>query len=223
MPNSRKILIKKFFRERGGYFGIIGAISIALSTIVSYLIYTSIDPSFNIVSNAISDLGTGPTISTIVYSVGLLIGTFSQIPLYSSLIYYYRKNLERAVLIKITILSSSISIVSHNTLSLVPFVRTVSFLYLTHGISAGFHYVAGSIALILYGVNEILDKNISKKLGLVSLISGALYALLWIGYLVDLIFGISEVYINHTFQWIALTGIILWSLTHSAFLIQTKK
>lgn len=215
--------IKKFIRDRGGYFGIVGTISITLSTIISFILYTSIDPSFNVVSHAISDLGTGPTISTIVYSVGLIIGSFSQIPLYLSLIYYFRKTAEKPFLIKITTLSSLISVVSHNFLSLVPFERTISFLYLTHGISAGFHYVAGSIALILYGINEFLDAKVSNKLGFISLISGALYALLWIGYLLDFIFGISEVYINHTFQWIAFTGIVLWSLIHSVFLIKTKK
>jgi hypothetical membrane protein len=218
---NKKIL--KFIQERGGYFGIIGTISIALSTLISFVIYTSIDSSFNIVSRAISDLGTGPAISSIIYSVGLIVGSFSQIPLYISLVYYFRKKAENAFLIKITTLSSLISVVSHNFLSLVPFERTVSSLYLTHGISAGFHYVAGSIALILYGINEILDAKVSNKLGLISLISGALYALLWIGYLLDFIFGISEVYVNQSFQWIAFTGIIFWSLMHSVFLIKTNK
>lgn len=223
MRNLRMNFINKFIRERGGYFGIIGTISIALSTIISFFIYASIDPRFNIISHAISDLGTGPTISNVVYSVGLIIGSFSQIPFYISLIYYFRKKADNTYLIKITILSSLISVVSHNILSLVPFERTVPFLYLTHGISAATHYVAGSIALVLYGINELLDTKVSKKLGLVSLMSGFLYAFLWIGYLFDFIFGLSEMFINHTLQWLAFTGIVLWSLFHSVFLIKTHK
>ncbi len=223
MRNLRKNLIKKFIREKGGYFGIVGATSITISTLISFYLYSLVNPDLNIISYAVSDLGTGPGLSGLIYSIGLLIASFSQIPLYISLINYLRKKMGNVFLIRLVVLSSLFSIFSHNFLSLVPFYRTILLLYYTHGIAAATHYIAGSVSLILYGFIELSHVKVSKILVILSFITGALYATLWIGYLLDFLVGIPEELINHTIQWVALVGIILWSLFHGIFLIKAKK
>ena len=181
------------------------------------------NPSFNIISYAVSDLGTGPKISSVVYSLGLIIASFCQGPMYISLISYFHKKEGKVFLFKITALASFFLIIGHNVLSLVPFERNVLFLFLTHGTAAAIHYVAGSIAFIFYGFIELLHVKVSKILVITSFITGILYGILWIGYLLDFIVGIPEEYINHTIQWFALAGVILWALFHSIFLFNTKK
>lgn len=223
MRNLRKNLIKKFIREKGGYFGVVGAISMTISAITSSILYSFMNPSFNVISYAVSDLATGPGLSGLIYSIGLLIASFSQIPLNISLINYLRKKMGNVFLIRLTVLSCLFTILSHNFLSIVPFYRTNIILYYAHGIAAGTHYVAGSFSLIFYGFIELSYVKVSKIFFILSFISGALYASLWIGYLLDFLVGIPEQLINHTIQWVALAGIILWSLLHGIFLIKTKK
>lgn len=223
MRYLRKNLIKKFIREKGGYFGIIGATSMAISALFSFFLYLSMNPDLNIISYAVSDLGTGPGLSGLIFSTGLIIASFCQIPLYLSFIKYLSKKMGNVFLIRLVVLSSLFSIISHNFLSLVPFDRTILLLYYTHGLAAATHYVAGSVSLILYGFIELSRVKVSKILVFLSFITGALYTTLWIGYLLDFLVGISEVYINHSIQWVALAGVILWSLFHGIFLIKAKK
>lgn len=215
--------IVKFIRKNGGYFGIVGAVSITLAALFSYFFNTILNPTFTIMTRAVSDLATGPIIPSIVYSTGLIVASFCQYPLYLSLIKFLRQNLNHNLLIKTTELTTLISIVSHNIVSLFPFDRSILVIYLIHGIAAVFHYVAGSFTLVLYGIIEILSKKVSKIYILISIISGTLYGIVWIGYLLFFIFGGSEIVINHSVQWIAFAGIILWSLLQGILLTKVKK
>ncbi|MHA1487684.1 MAG: hypothetical protein ACTSSC_11005 [Promethearchaeota archaeon] len=223
MHNLTENSIIKFIRDNGGYFGIIGAISMALSALISYFLNISYNPSFNIVSYAVSDLVSGPMISRIIYSVGLLISSFAQIPTYLSLVNNFNNKDSYITLFKVTALSSVFSIISHNIVSLVPLERNVLPLFLTHGIAAGIHYVAGSISLILIGIIELFKINVSKIIVIISFITGALYSMVWIRYFLSLILGIPDIFMNNTIQWFTLASIIAWSLFHGIFLIKAKK
>ncbi|MHA1479175.1 MAG: hypothetical protein ACTSPU_13355 [Promethearchaeota archaeon] len=220
LTENRKI---KFIRDNGGYFGIIGAISMTLSALISFFLNSSVNPSFNIVSNAVSDLASGPVISRIIFSVGLIIASFCQIPTYISLINYFTNRESYVFLFKITALSSFLSIISHNILSLVPSERNILPLFLVHGTAAGIHYVTGTISLILIGRIELLHVKVSKILAIISFITGALYGIVFIRYLLSLIVGIEELFMYYLFQWFALAGVILWSLFHGIFLLKAKK
>jgi len=129
MRNLAKKLKLNILRDRGEYFGIVGAISITITTLISYLINLSLNPSFNITTFAVSELGTGPKISSGVFGLGLLIASFCQIPLYISVINYFRKKECSVYLIKIVALGTLFSTISHNILSLVPFERVVLLLF----------------------------------------------------------------------------------------------
>jgi hypothetical protein len=63
----------------------------------------------------------------------------------------------------------------------------------------------------------------SKILGIISFLTGIIYGILWVGYLIDFTFKIPQVYVNYSLQWISLAGILLWSLVHSIFLFMIKK
>ena len=223
MRKLTKNRIFNFIRDNGGYFGIIGAISMTLSALISFLLNISVNPNFNIVSYAVSDLISGPMISRLIYSTGLLISSFCQLPTYISLMSYFNIKERHKILFKFTTLSSLLSIFSHNILSLVPLERSVLPLFLTHGIAAGTHYVAGTISLILIGQTELLSRKKSKVLTSISYITGALYILVWLRYLLSQLVGIPDLFMNNAIQWFALTGVILWSFSHGLFLLKAKK
>ena len=215
----KKLYLIEFFQEKGGYFGIVGAVAVAIAALFSYFLHILVDPSFNIISFAVSDLATGPPISGVIYSIGLIIASFSQYPLYFSLIYYLRQDLNHNLLIKVTELGAIISIVSHNIVSLIPSVRSIFVIFTIHGTAAGIHYVAGSTTLILYGIIEILSKKVSKIYIITSFISGTLYGLV----LLFFVFGISKIFLNYSVQWIAFSGVISWSLLQGILLIRVEK
>ena len=194
-----------------------------LSAVIPFFLIYSVNPSFNIVSYAVSDLVSGPMISSIIFYIGLLISSFAQIPTYLSLVNYFNNRESYITLFKVFVLSSVISIISHNILSLVPLERNVLPLFLTHGIAAGIHYAAGSVSLILIGVIELYKIKISKINVIISFITGALYSMVWIRYFLSLIVGIPDILMNNSIQWFTLAGIILWSLFHGIFLIKAKK
>jgi len=223
MGNLTKNRMIKFIRDNGGYFGIIGATSMTLSALISFFLNSSVNPSFNIVSYAVSDLVSGPMISSVIYNIGLIISSFCQIPVYLSLLNYFNNKESYINLFKVTSLSSFFSIISHNILSLVPLERNILLLFLTHGIAAGIHYVVGSVSLILIGIIEHSKLKVSKSIVIISFIAGALYSIVWIRYFLSLIVGIPDIFMNNSIQWFALAGIILWSLFHGIFLIKTKK
>ena len=212
---NKKII--QFIREKGGYFGIVGASVVAITALFSYFFNTLVDPNFSVVSNAVSDLATGPKTSSVIYSIGLITASFCQYPLYFSLIHYLRQDMDPFLLIKTTKLGALISIVSHNIVSVIPYERNILLIYLIHGIAAGIHYVAGSITLVLFGIIEIQSKKVSKIFCIISLISGAFYGLVWIEYL------FSFMDLNHSIQWIAFAVVILWSFLQGVLLIRAKE
>ncbi|MHA1508865.1 MAG: hypothetical protein ACTSO6_09205 [Promethearchaeota archaeon] len=223
MRSLTKNRIVKLIRDNGGYFGLIGAISMALSALISFFLNSSVNTSFNIIDFAVSDLVSGPMISGVIYSIGLLISSFSQIPTYVSLIIFF-DNKERYInLYKVVVISSFFSIISHNIVSLFPLERNILLLFLIHGIAAGIHYVAGSISLISIGIIELLKIKVSKIVMIISFIAGALYSMVWIRYFLSLIIGIPDVFMNNSIQWFALAGIILWTLIHGILLLKAKK
>ena len=211
----------KFIRDNGGYFAIIGAISTTLSALISFFLILSVNPDFNIGSYAVSDL-VSYSISRVIYSVGLIISSFVQIPTYISLIDRFTKKESYLFLFKITVLSSILSIISHNILSVVPLERSVLPLFIIHGFAAGIHYVTGSVSLISIGIIELKKIKVSKIISIISFIAGALYSIVWIRYLLSLLVGIPDILLNHAIQWFTLAGIILWTLFHGIFLIRTK-
>ncbi len=222
MPNQMKTQIQKFFDINGGYFGIIGFILTSLSVILASILYSSVNPAFNIISNAVSDLGTGPNMSNIIYNIGTIITGICQFPFYLSLVKYLqdkKANLYLAQIVKLTFMTSAIGLI---VLGVIPFRRENAIFFLGHGSAAATHYVAGSFAFIFYGLFEILILKFSKMLGIISFLTGIIYGILWVGYLTNFVFRIPQVEVNYTLQWIGLAGILIWSLLHSIFLFKTK-
>ena len=223
MRNLTKSLIINFIRERGVYFGFIGVSATSISVIMAFFLYTSVNPTFNMVSNCISDLGTGPNMSNIVYNLGAIVTGFCQIFLYLSFVNYLQNKKPNTFLNNIIKLTSVISAIGLIIIGIIPFEREDLILFLGHGSAAAIHYVAGSFAFIFYGFFEIFALKHSKILWIISFLTGILYGILWVGYLIDFIIKIPQVYVNYTLQWISLAGILLWSLLHSLFLFNNKK
>ena len=222
MWNLTIIDLIKFIRERGEYFGIIGFIVTSLSVILASFLYSLVNPAFNIISNAVSDLGTGPNMSNIIYNIGTIITGFCQLLFYLSLVKYLqdkKANHYLTQIVKFTFLTSAIGLI---VLGIIPFHRENALFFLGHGSAAATHYVAGSFAFIFYGIFEILILKFSKMLGIISFLTGIIYGILWVGYLINFIFTIPQVDVNYTLQWIGLAGILLWSLLHSIFLFKAK-
>ena len=83
-----------------------------------------------------------------------------------------------------------ISAIGYIILAFIPFERGKLILYLGHGVAAATHYVAGSFAFIFFGFFEIFNLKHSKILGIISFLTGIIYGMVWVGYLIDFTFKI---------------------------------
>jgi len=168
MNNDTKTQFIGFIQEKGGYFGITGVTATSLSVIVAYFLYISVNPTFNTVSNCVSDLGIGPNMSNIVYNLGAVITGFCQIPFYLTLVKYLQNKNPNPYLINITKLTFVISAFGLILIGIIPFKRENLIFFLGHGSAAAIHYVAGSFAFFIYGFFEI--HLIKEELGIFNLI-----------------------------------------------------
>ena len=66
--------IDSFYQKcDGSYYVFIGTGISLISKLIAVLLFLQIDPTFNIFSNYISDLGDGPNNSDIVYNIGVML------------------------------------------------------------------------------------------------------------------------------------------------------
>jgi len=160
MSKLTKNRIIKFIQTNGGYFAIIGAISMALSALISFLLNYSVNPNFNIVSYAVSDLVSGPMISGAVYSVGLIISSFIQLPTYISLIHCFNKKETYVSLI-------SIGIIELKKMKVSKIIPIISF------IVGGLYSIVWIRFLLslLVGIPDILLNHAIQWFGLIGIIS----------------------------------------------------
>ena len=222
MRNLIESFYLKYIIDKGEYYGFLGVASTSISVLIAFLLYTSVNPTFSVVSNCVSDLGSGPNMSNIVHNLGATVSGFCLVSFHLSYVKYLQYKKANTYFIKITKLTSVISAIGLIVLGIIPFERESLIFFLGHGYAAATHYVAGSFAFIFYGFFEILILKFSKILGIISFLTGIIYGILWVGYLIDFIFIIPQVEVNYTLQWISLAGILLWSLLHSIFLFKTK-
>lgn len=222
----RKVIKQVYFKliiDKGGYYGILGVSSTSISVIIAFLLYTSVNPTFTVMSNSVSDLGTGPNMSNIVYNVGATLSGFCLLFYHLSIVKNLQNKKVNTYLIKITKFTSIISASGLIVLGIIPFEKEMLTFFLGHGSAAATHYVAGSFTFFFYGFFEIFILKHFKIYGIISFLTSIIYGMLWIGYLIDFIFQIPQVYVNFILQWISLAGIVLWSIFHSIFFFQFKK
>ncbi|MHA2288411.1 MAG: hypothetical protein ACXABG_06455 [Promethearchaeota archaeon] len=169
MRNQTINLFINFIQERGAYFGVIGVFTTSISVIVALFLYTSADPTFNMVTFCVSDLGTGPNLSNMVHNLGAIITGFCLVSLNLALVKHFQNKKANSYLVQLTRVISVFSAIELILLGIIPFEREEQIFFIAHGSAAAIHYVAGSFAFIFYGFFELFLLRFSKILGIISI------------------------------------------------------
>jgi len=169
--------IEKFFDNvfktiSGVYFGIIGLIIFTLSTVLSVVIYLSIDPNYSIYTNWISDLGIGPGGAKWIFNIGWMI---------SSLILLFFHTFEIRELKNKGVKNNIIKFMVIFSISLSSGIFLVGFVPLdrgfSHTIAALIYFIGGFGFFSLYGIIILMISRMSKIYSIIAFITALSYIL----------------------------------------------
>ena len=172
--------VEKFFDHvfktiSGVYFGIFGIMIFTLSTVLSVLIYLSIDPNYSIYTNWISDLGIGPGGAKWIFNIGWM---FSSLLLLFFHTFEIRELKNRGVknnIIKYMVLFSVSLSLGIFSVGFIPFDRGFS-----HTIAALIYFIGGFGFFSLYGIIILMISRMSKIYSILAFITALSYILFFL-------------------------------------------
>ncbi|MHA1489798.1 MAG: DUF998 domain-containing protein [Promethearchaeota archaeon] len=205
------IFYKKF---NGGFFAFLGVSISIISIVVAYFLYVSVDPTFSVFSNWISDLGGGPNGAGLVFNSGMIITSFImlffQIYLNRNLQVIYRKT----KILKLAIISGYISLIGLFFVGIFPLNQ----FQVLHGIAADLFFFGGLFSSIFLGISEIKTPNIPRFkaiLGFITAFSFGLYIIVAVGALfIPLITGIVKF-----LEWVTVVVLLSWMFENGLYVI----
>lgn len=147
-------------------FGFAAVIISSSAILISLLLYLTVDPTFSIFTHWISNLGSGPNGSNIVFNVGIAITSMLLFLFYMYFIKDFRKKKGKKILVDLFFVSTCINCFGLFFVAIFPY--TIPFL---HGIAAFAFFIGGFISSILYAILILLTKGSNKILAVFSFIA----------------------------------------------------
>lgn len=214
-------LDKVFEKFNGSYFGIIAFFISMVSITMALSLYLEVDSSFGITTNFVSDLGTGPNGSNIVFNIGMIFtGTF--------LIFFYLylgkflKKLDDSNSINVGMIAGLIGSIGEILIALFPLDSNNVFLYNMHILGAGLLFYGILIMLLIYGTSEYRSSEIPNLLAIISYISAILFGVFITLVIVQYLTSISFHMCTYIIEWIGLWIMGIWIIVHVHFTLKNK-
>ena len=210
---------KLFDKLNGGYICFIILIVNIVASIIEQVYYMPYNPSYSMFTNYISDMGAGPIETKVTITVS---NTIAGILLLLLILYILRdlekkeanKNLKRLILILGII--DSIALILLGFFLLDPATPVA---YEIHRIAAIFYFGCISMTMLIYGYLEVTLPNFSKKLAIISIITGILALSFTTGFVIveytvvprqAFVYFIEHMFFYAIFVWLIVHGIFYW-------------
>ena len=175
---------------------IYGPISVVIGLIgdfASYLLY----PGYNVLSNMVSDLGTGP--GGIYFNIGIFLSGIFALFLY---IHFGIKikdfNINNKIR-KFGIIMATISCITFSLIGLFPSYKNIQLLFIIHGTLALISWISGIVYISIFSFFSLKIKNIPNYMGIV-------------GFIVNFLIIIFIFTWIPLIEWLMTLGIIIWVL-----------
>lgn len=207
-----------YTKFNAGYFALIDVGITIISIILAYLLYTSVDPTFNMFSNWISDLGRGPNYSGLTFNSGMILSSFTMLLFQLYLIRDLHKRGGDKTLIKLAYISGSCASIGLFFIGVFP----LSFSPILHGIAADTLFFGGMFGSLIYGILELKTPNMSKIQAIIGFITASVYGIyiaIAIGSLISPLFTQAITYFA---EWLTLMFGTLWILAHGLYTIMVS-
>ena len=211
--------IDKFYEKiNGSYLIFIGIGLSLLFILIAVILFMQVDPTFNIYSNFISDLGDGPNNSNIVFNTGVIISGIFNFLIYLYLTKFLQKKDANEKLILIAFLAAIISAIGTIMVGLFT-SDTENFLHRT---GAGLSFFGSFFLIIFYGIVEYKISDIPKKYS----VSGFILAPISIVFLVFFLLlilntGFSSEITIFT-EWLAFFANTAWLFIQGIYTLRDK-
>jgi len=174
--------IDHFFKEvyekiPGYYFGIFGLLVFLSSTFIAVLVYLSVNPNYSIFTNWISDLGTGPSSSSIIFNTGWIVSSGLILLFHVYQIQNLKEKIERKYLIILKLMAiSNIAF----TLGIFLVGLFPANLFEPHIVAATFYFLGGVSFFSLYGILAIFNKKIPLIYAFIAIFVSISYILFYL-------------------------------------------
>ena len=210
-------LEKLYGKIRGAYFAFLTLLAVGFGIFVALIIYFPVDPTYSIFSNYISDLGAGPIGSTIVFSIGMILGAFFFIILILYISRYLKNKEEKSQLrwgFQSTGVIAGIGLIM---IGIFPLDRTNTFIFTIHFIAALIFFSFLAISFIYLGYIEYKNSEFSTYLSIITFLSGILSAIFVIGFLIQEFELVPPQVFVYLSEWTFFIFVTLWLITHGIY------
>jgi hypothetical membrane protein len=205
-------------RLKGSYFIFFGiSLSILFNTI-AVILFRQVDPSFNVFSNFISDLGDGPNNSNIVFNTGMVLTGIFGIFIFLYLMRFLQQKKGNSKIILSAFIMGFIASIG----AIMVGIFTVKTAPTMHFIGASFSFFGNFFALVLFAASEYSISDISKKYSISGFILASFnFIYLTCFFLLFMNIGFSKELTIFT-EWLAIIANMLWLFTQGIFTLKEK-
>jgi len=174
--------IDNFFEEvydkiPGYYFGIFGLMVFLSSTITALLVYLSVNPNYSIFTNWISDLGTGPNGSNIIFNTGWILSSGLILLFHIYQIKHIKKKIHRKYFLFLRLMAVSNISFTFGIFLVGVFPENLA---IYHLIAATFFFSGGIVFFSFYGILGILNKKIPLSYTFIAIFISLIYILFYL-------------------------------------------
>ncbi len=215
--SNRGQFLKKI---KSNYFGFFGIGVCLVLMLIAFNLYTTVDPSFSILSNFGSDLGVGPNGSNIVFRLAMILTGLIFVPYILSLTNSLRDILKNSALVKLASVLLILQIAGVSLSGVFPFDVTQPLVFQIHVVAAFMLFGVGAFSHLLVGRIFQKKQEVPRIIPLFYLLSVVPMALFTTLFLIET-YSISP-YQTITFlsEWISFGMIILCVVVTSIYLIK---
>jgi len=152
--------IDKFYEKINGSYLIFTGIGLSLLVIlIAVILFIQVDPTFNMYSKFISDLGDGPNNSNIVFNTGIIISGIFNFFIYIYLTRFLQKKQGNEKLILLAFISAIISVIG--TIMVGLFTSDTE--NTLHRTGAAMSFFGSFFLIIFFGIAEYKISDIPNK------------------------------------------------------------
>lgn len=214
--------LDKFYKKiNGNYFGLISVFIAAISITVAQLLYMAVDPTFSITTNFISDLGTGPNGSDIVFSIAMILSGVLIMPFYVYIGWYLQKR-ENQNSLRIGMIAGLIGSIGMMLVGVFPLNPNDIFSYNMHIIAAGILFYGVLSMLLIYGISEYRNPEISNLLSILAFITAGLYGAFMTSVIIQYLASIPFQAYTYIIEWIGTYSMGIWIIAHVYYTLTHK-
>lgn len=211
--------IDNFYKKiNGSYFGFLGLAVSLICINISQMLFMTVDPTFNMFTNWLSDLGSGAY--GYIYNIGMIISSILFIFFFIYLIRYMQIKGGNKKITSIALIFALISEIGGILIGIFPLEQP--------GILTWEHYIAAQIFFqgqiffwMILGIFEHLNPEIPRILEFISFITAIIYIIFEILAHIILFSGQTQ-YWDRFPEWLGAFSMLAAIIIHGVYTLKTK-